>query len=178
MPNPHLGAGNQHPEDVEPVFQARFAEAVDPDLGRSAEFALFSVVDSFHRRPEPVAPPGFDLDKGHHRLASHDEIDVAVTCAEAMSDHRPAVATHPSRGDSLALQSEGLSLLCHGRTVQRFRETPSPESRSAGHRNAATSSLPDRTVTQRFGDPNDDHVIGDLPDFRSRAPCRATAPFS
>ena len=137
MPNPNMVARNQHAEDVEPVFEVRCAESIDPNLGRPAEFPTFPVVDCLDWRPERRSSSSLDLDERHDPIATHDEVDVPMTAPKPMRDYDPSIATQPARRDSLTLQPKCLSLLCHGPTVQQFRETPSPKSRNAGHRYAA-----------------------------------------
>lgn len=110
----------QDTNDVKTVGELRRSVSIHPDFGRSAQLALLAKVHGLHGRAEFGAAARLHFHKRDVIRASHDEVDIAMSAAKAMRDDVPTLATHPTRRDTFALQSECLSLFRHGATIHNF----------------------------------------------------------
>ncbi len=106
---------NQHADHIEPIVQRRRPVPIHPNASRPTQLPSLPMMHRLDRRPEALATTCLHLDEGHLVATLHHEVDIPMTRAKAMRDHRPSIAAQPSRGDALPKEPECLPLFRHGR---------------------------------------------------------------
>jgi hypothetical protein len=109
----HRIARNQDTDDIKSVRKTGCAMSVYPDLRGPNQLPALSPMHCGHGRPKLLPPSRLDFDKRDGVVATHNEIEIAMTATKPMRNQRPPIAPHPSRGDTFSLQSECLSLFRH-----------------------------------------------------------------
>ena len=104
---------NQDPDDIEPIRFFCATVMVDPHACTACEFSLLAIVHRFDRITELRTAPRFDLDERDECIATHDEIDIAVSVAEATVHDAPAFAREPSLCDAFSEFADTLIVLGH-----------------------------------------------------------------
>jgi hypothetical protein len=104
---------DQDPDDIEPIRFLRATVTVDPDARTASEFSLLAIVHCFDRITEIRTAARFHFDERDECIATHDEIDIAVSVAEATVHHAPAFAREPSLCDAFSEFADTLIVLGH-----------------------------------------------------------------
>lgn len=117
----HAFALNQHADDIEPIRFLRATVTVDPDARAASEFALLAMVHGFDGITELRAATRFHLDERNQRIATNDEIDIAVPVAEAAVHDAPAFAREPSLCDAFSEFADTLIVLGHASKLRVAR---------------------------------------------------------
>lgn len=104
---------DQHPNDIEPIRFFRATVTVDPDARTASEFSLLAIVHRFDRITELRTAARFHFDERDECIATHDEIDIAVSVAEATIHDAPAFAREPSLCDAFSEFADTLIVLGH-----------------------------------------------------------------
>jgi hypothetical protein len=107
-------ARQKHTENIELVLLPVTSVTVDPDMRRSRELALFSVMYGLNGVAELVAFARLHFHERDGRIALGDQVDVAPAVAEAAIEDRPAVPRKPAFGDAFAEFAESLVVVRHG----------------------------------------------------------------
>lgn len=124
VPNSDVLPDNQHSDHVEAVRIARRAESICPHAGAPDELPTLPGGDRLDRMPEGFPAPRLHFDECDFAIASHDEIDIAMSAAKAMREQFPSIASEPTRRNAFTKQPECLSLSCHGGSVVRTATRP------------------------------------------------------
>lgn len=109
---------DQHPNDIEPIRFFRATVTVDPHAGTASEFALLAIVHRFDRITELRTAARFHFDERDECIATHDEIDITVSAAEATVHDAPAFAREPSLCDAFSEFADTLIVLGHATNVR------------------------------------------------------------
>ena len=104
---------DQHPDDIESIRFFRAPVTVDPHTRAPREFALLAIVHGFDGITELCTTSSFHFDERDERIATHDEIDIAMSVAESTVHDAPAFAREPSFCDAFAEFAETLIVLGH-----------------------------------------------------------------
>ena len=104
---------DQHPDDIESIRFFRAPVTVDPHARTPREFALLAIVHGFDGITELRAAACFHFDERDECIATHDEIDIAMSVAEATVHDAPAFAREPSLCDAFSEFADTLIVLGH-----------------------------------------------------------------
>ncbi|HEY4132177.1 MAG TPA: hypothetical protein VGM50_16330 [Gemmatimonadaceae bacterium] len=97
---------HQHSHHIEAVGLLRPPVSPNPCGRRPGQLSLLGERDCFHRIPKLEPPPSFDLDEGDRACTFDDEIDIAMSHAEAALNDAPSLSPQPSLRDPLAQFAE------------------------------------------------------------------------
>jgi len=112
---------DQDPDDIESVRFVRATVTVDPHARAPGELTLLAMVHGFDGITELRAAACLHFDERDQRIATHDEIDVAMAVAEATVHDAPAFAREPSLCDAFSEFADTLIVLGHATNVRAAR---------------------------------------------------------
>jgi hypothetical protein len=104
----HPFSRQQDPENIELIRIPVTPVTVHPNVRRSRQFALLSVIHGLDWVTELSTFAGLHFHERNRRIALGDEVDIAPTIAKAAVEDPPPVPRQPPFGDALAEEAKAL----------------------------------------------------------------------